>query len=307
MTLSGRPLRRAVQAAVVALALLASTPGVVSDGSAEHTRSGSRPGPAEVFAVVSQAPIRERLALATRLARNRDADLTVAVLDRATGAEFSNGSDLRIETASVAKLFIADDVLFRADAGELSLGRDDRALIDVMLRSSDDTAAQSLWSRFGRSDMVHRVRARYALSQTTIADGVPWWRTQTTMRDVATYYAALLDGRGGLPRGPSTTILGDISEFTVTGTDGYYQRFGLPDGLPEEPDIAVKQGWMCCVEGSWVHLSTGLVGADHRYVVAIGARESTARYGRGAGGADHARDTMTEAVAVLFPEGRIEL
>ncbi len=307
MTLSGWPSRRAVQAAVVALALLASTPGVVSDGSAERTPSSSRPRPAEVFAVVAAAPIRERLAQATQLARSRDADLTVAVLDRATGDEISNGDDVRIETASVAKLFIADDLLFRAGAGELRLGRDDRALVDVMLRSSDDTAAESLWSRFGRSEMVHRVRARYGLWQTTIADGVPWWRTQTTMSDVATYYAALLDGRGGLPRGPSSIILGDIAAFTDTGTDGYYQRFGLPDGLPDEADIAVKQGWMCCVDGSWVHLSTGLVGADHRYVVAIGARESTARYGRGPAGAEHARETMTEAVAVLFPEGRIEL
>jgi hypothetical protein len=37
------------------------------------------------------------------------------------------------------------------------------------------------------------------------------------------------------------------------------QRFGIPDGLFAEP-VAVKQGWMCCMDGSsWMHLSTGVM------------------------------------------------
>jgi hypothetical protein len=76
----------------------------------------------------------------------------------------------------------------------------------------------------------------------------------------------------------------------------YPQRFGIPEGLPGEP-VAVKQGWMCCVGGDWMHLSTGVVGRDRRYVVAISSMQPA--------GADEARRTITQAVKTMFPEGRI--
>ena len=54
----------------------------------------------------------------------------------------------------------------------------------------------------------------------------------------------------------------------------YPQRFGIPEGLYAEP-VAVKQGWMCCIGADWMHLSTGIVGPDHRYVMAIGSDQPT--------------------------------
>ena len=76
----------------------------------------------------------------------------------------------------------------------------------------------------------------------------------------------------------------------------YPQRFGIPEGLFAEP-VAVKQGWMCCVGADWMHLSTGVIGPDRRYVMAIGSMR--------AGNDDIARQTITEAVKTMFPGGRI--
>jgi hypothetical protein len=76
----------------------------------------------------------------------------------------------------------------------------------------------------------------------------------------------------------------------------YPQRFGIPEGLYAER-VAVKQGWMCCIGSDWMHLSTGIVGADHRYVMAI-ASDQTAN-------ADTARAAVTQAVRTMFPGGRI--
>ena len=53
----------------------------------------------------------------------------------------------------------------------------------------------------------------------------------------------------------------------------YPQRFGIPEGLYAEP-VAVKQGWMCCwIGANWMHLSTGVIGPDRRYVMAIGSMQ----------------------------------
>ena len=77
----------------------------------------------------------------------------------------------------------------------------------------------------------------------------------------------------------------------------YPQRFGIPDGLYAEP-VAVKQGWFCCWNGgNWMHMSTGVIGPDRRFVMSIGSMQAT-------DGAT-ARDTITKAVKTMFPGGRI--
>ena len=54
----------------------------------------------------------------------------------------------------------------------------------------------------------------------------------------------------------------------------YPQRFGIPEGLYAE-SVAVKQGWMCCWNGGDSgYVSTGVIGSDRRYVVAIGSMQT---------------------------------
>ena len=92
-------------------------------------------------------------------------------------------------------------------------------------------------------------------------------------------------------------IVNDLAGSTANGADGYPQRFGIPDGLYAEP-VAVKQGWMCCMDGaSWMHLSTGIIGADRRYVMVIESLQPSDDA--------TARATITQAVKTMFPAGRI--
>lgn len=294
-----------IGACVLVLTFSAVAPNVIPKLS---TRSASvssltptQPG------IVPDLMLGERLTRATDLAQARGAEISIAIFDRSTGVHVSNGNTTSIETASVSKLFIADDILLRESEGALTLTARDRALIDSMLRSSDDSAAEELWMRFGRTEIIDAVTSRYQLSSTSIKSGADWWQTRTTMSDVVLYYSRFLDGSGGLPADRTSTILHGIGNFTDTGTDGYYQRFGIPDALGSEGEMAVKQGWMCCIAGNWVHLSTGVVGDDHRYVVALSSRETIDTYGAGQIGAAHARQTITNATALLFPRGRVEL
>ena len=107
----------------------------------------------------------------------------------------------------------------------------------------------------------------------------------------------LLDGTGGLPPEQANIIIGNLAQSTPTGTDGYPQRFGIPEGLYAEP-VAVKQGWFCCWSGgNQLHVTTGIIGPDRRYVMAIGSLDPT--------GAAAARENMTQAVKTMFPGGKI--
>ncbi|MGH3674454.1 MAG: hypothetical protein ACRDU5_01705 [Mycobacterium sp.] len=240
---------------------------------------------------------------ATADAAEAGADITTVVLDRNTGQIVSNGNNAAMPLASVAKLFIADDLLLQEANGKASVSPADRKSLDVMLRSSDDGAAEVFWDRGGGSAIISRVTARYGLKATTTPYNGRWFNTLSTAGDLVRYYDMLLDGSGGLPREQANIILSNLSQSTPTAPDGmvpggvYPQRFGIPEGLYAEP-VAVKQGWFCCWNGgNWVHMSTGVIGSDRRFVMAIGSMHTTDDV--------TARNTITQAVKTMFPGGRI--
>ena len=234
---------------------------------------------------------------ATADAAKSGADIQAVVLDRNTGQTVSNGDSTPFPIASVVKLFIADDLLLQESKGQATLSAADHRSLDVMLRSSDDSAAQNFWNRSGGNAVVTRVVARYGLTGTTAPYNGHWDVTTSTARDLVRYYDMLLNGSGGLPPEQANVIMGNLAQSTPAGTDGYPQRFGIPEGLYAEP-VAVKQGWFCCWNGAnQLHVSTGVIGPDRRYVMAISSLE---RDGDAA-----ARATITQAVKTMFPGGRI--
>jgi hypothetical protein len=238
-----------------------------------------------------------RVRQATADAAASGADIDTVVLDRNTGQLVSSGANTSFPIASVVKLFIADDLLLQESEGKTTLSAADRTSLDAMLRSSDDSAAQNFWNRSGGNAIIARVKARYGLAGTTAPANGHWDVTTSTASDLVRYYDMLLNGSGGLPPEQANIILGDLAQSTPTGSDGYPQRFGIPDGLYAEP-VAVKQGWFCCWSGgNQLHVSTGTIGPERRYVMAISSLDPT--------GEAAARANITQAVKTMFPGGRI--
>ena len=235
---------------------------------------------------------------ATADAAAKGADITTVVLDRSTGQRVTNGNGRGIAIASVVKLFIADDMLLRGPP----LSPEDRKLFESMLRNSDDSAAEVFWNRGGGSAIITRVTARYGLGGTRPPGNGRWFNTVSTAADLVRYYDMMLSGAGGLPLVKADMIVDNLAASAPTGIDGmmpggvYPQRFGIPEGLYAEP-VAVKQGWMCCIGSDWMHLSTGIIGSDRRYIMAIASDQPAS--------ADAARATITQAVKTMFPGGRI--
>lgn len=308
--MSRRSVRATASMAVVCVALLVS--GCTAEGrsappAAENTPQApvatpQAPAPAPPEAPPAQPPasfdgLDTRVSEATTNAARSGADIEIVVMDRDTGQIVSNGDDKPFPIASVVKLFIADDLLLQESKGETTLSAADRRSLDAMLRSSDDSAAQTFWDRSGQNAVIARIKARYGLAATTAPYNGHWDVTQSTAGDLVRYYDMLLDGTGGLPPEQANVIISNLAQSTPNGNDGYPQRFGIPEGLYAEP-VAVKQGWFCCWNGgNQLHVSTGVVGADRRYVLAIGSLDPT--------GAAAARDHVTEAVQTMFPGGKI--
>jgi hypothetical protein len=254
------------------------------------------PGPPQAVPGSGLDGLQARIQQATDEAAASGAALSVAILDRKTHQLVSNGNTQIVGTASVAKLFIADDLLLAESEGKAILSPDDRQALDVMLQSSDDGAAEKFWDQGGGDAIITQVASRYGLSSTTPPDDGRWWNTMSSIIDLIHYYDVLLNGSGGLPAERAKIIVNDLAQSTPNGIDGYPQRFGIPDGLYAEK-VAVKQGWMCCIGSAWMHLSTGIIGADRRYVMVVQSLQTSDDA--------TARETITRAVKTIFPHGRI--
>ncbi|MBX5487230.1 Putative lipoprotein LppW [Mycolicibacterium hassiacum DSM 44199] len=271
-----------------------TSPPAVSIAPVSHP---APPPEAPALPPQSWAGLDARVRQATSDAADSGASIEVAILDRSTGQLVTNGSNRSFPLASVVKLFIADDLLLQVAEGKTELTPEDRASLDVMLRSSDDSAAQMFWDRNGGNAIVERIVARYGLTGTAVPWNGHWDVTTSTATDLIRYYEKLLNGSGGLPRQQADIISNNIAHFTPTGTDGYPQRFGIPDGLYAEI-VAVKQGWFCCWNGgNQLHVSTGLIGPDRRYIMVISSLDPTSEAA--------AREHLTDAVKTIFPGGRI--
>jgi hypothetical protein len=268
---------------LVALILVAVLTEVLhARGLATAHRPGAHLVPAVVAAYGEIGTLAVVLAHQAPHAAHADARSTGNV-----GWTADNGAaDRPFPTASMVKLYMAQDILHRARIGAIHLDRTDFALLQDMIRRSSDPAASTLWVRYGGGAMVTDVAARFGLTGTA-PPSIPgqWGQATTTARDLARFLALL--PVLAHPYDAAALQVG-IRTATPVAADGFDQRFGLLAAGPAF--TAVKQGWMCCVGGNRHLHSIGIVG--HRIVVLLSVVPRAVGY-------DAARAALTAAAAAL--------
>ncbi|MBE1581846.1 hypothetical protein ACFPOI_26690 [Nonomuraea angiospora] len=217
------------------------------------------------------------------------------VFDRQAGKFVATrNAHRKFRSASVVKILIAIDYLERRK----SVPAADARLLKIMLRSSDDDAASAFWDRAGKGQIIVRMARKLGLSDTAPPPASKpgfWGYTSLSAYDIVRTYRYLLDRAEPRVR---DTILGHLRQSTPCGTDGFDQTFGIPDAVPRP--WAVKQGWSGFGDTpptrcsgaravgapiSWIAQratgsgvpdygrpvlhTTGLVGKNERYVVAV--------------------------------------
>lgn len=197
---------------------------------AELMLDAVKPTQAEQQLTAGPRGLQARVQQATDEAAAVGAALSVAILDRKTHQLISTGNSQVIGTASVAKLFIADDLLLHESEGKAALSADDRQALDVMLQSSDDGAAERFWGQGGANAIVTAVAARYGLTSTTPPSDGRWWNTMSSTTDLIRYYEMLLDGSGGLPADKAKVIVDDLAQSTPTGSTATRSASASPTG-----------------------------------------------------------------------------
>ncbi len=211
-------------------------------------------------------------------------NVTAALYDPASGKTYLYRPGVREVTASMVKIDILADLLFEAQSDHRTLTPDEQYLATTMIEDSDNASAQRLWNDIGGFGTSSRVTGdggyypiqafnrRIGFTQTVTSWG--WGTMDTTPADFVKLLRAIwLPSRVLSPasQGYERTLM-----ERVTPT----QRFGVPNGVPANATVGVKNGWYPEPFG-WQVNSAGYVhlGAVTYLAVVMTANNPNENYG----------------------------
>ncbi|HEX6352926.1 serine hydrolase [Actinophytocola sp.] len=204
-----------------------------------------------------------RIAAANEYANRRPGFAGIVVRDRQTGAVWRNThSSTLIWACSTPKLAMVVDLLLRNDSGAVTLTADDRRLMHLMLNSSDDAAATTLWNRYGGEREYASRFPSYGMTDMRFTAEHPhhWGWILTTADDLDRLMNYVLTQ---LPAAHRDYIVNEMRSVDVN------QQWGVwGAGTAAQPGN--KNGWSDDNDdGSWLINSVGFVGPNERYTIAI--------------------------------------
>lgn len=212
---------------------------------------------------VAQASSKETVAdskelktLVDKLAKNAKSEIYISVRDVKTGAMADSGGGTSITSASLYKLFVANQIYRQVDAGKLSLnkklprGKTIEQCLSPMIVVSDNACGAQLGDLldWGSQDTdLHN----QGYNGTNLA-GLP----HTSSNDVALLFARLYAGKL-LSADSNAAFLALLKEQTIVNR--------LPQGLPDGTEIAHKTGDLY----GYMHDAGIVYGAKTDYVVSV--------------------------------------
>lgn len=188
------------------------------------------------------------------------------VRDRVSGGTYANeNAENSVWTASTIKLAIAVDLLNRARVGAIGLGPDDRGLMESMLATSNDNAADILWNKYAGIDRMAYNNAFRANGMSTLVPQptntamFPDWSFQ---KCTAADLDRLMDSVFNNMHPDDRNYL--LDRMRSVDSNQHWGVWGA--GAAMHPGL--KNGWSE-EQGGWVVNSVGFAGPGERYTLAI--------------------------------------
>jgi hypothetical protein len=162
-----------------------------------------------------------------------------AMIDRRTGKIYGSSNMTQTNTtASLIKSWIGADYLRRAAESGQTPSDARMQQLRIMIRDSDNQAAQSLWLAVGGSASIGRLVKTCKLTDSSAYRNL-WSNTRLSARDTARLGVCIADGRAA---GPKWTkwLLNEMRLVRGVGD------FGIRKAFPAttQKNIAIKNGWV---------------------------------------------------------------
>jgi Beta-lactamase enzyme family len=267
--------RRVAAAALAGLLLICGcsgdpAPSARPPAAAGSTR-GTAPSPSPTPPPKPKKLDRKGLTRALdRYLKNRASGASLVMVDRTTGYTYRYRPDAQYVTASIVKVDILSTLLLQNQRADRTMSSAQRADADVMIRHSDNEAADRLYTRVGGAAGVDAANRKLKLRRTHAVDGqcidlLCWSLTKTTADDQVRLLQRLISG-GPLTAKNRAYVLGLMDRVIKE------QAWGISAAARQGDKVANKNGWMTLqADGErWVVNSIGRVeGHGHDFLIAV--------------------------------------
>jgi hypothetical protein len=207
-----------------------------------------------------------RVAAADAYLATRPGVVGYVLRDRTTGTVYRNSHAANpVWTASTIKLAMVVDLLTRQRAGAVTLSEADNRLIAAMLHSSDDDAADALWSRYGGADhqAYNNAFPAYGLTglrpQRGYSATFPYWGFQKATPDDLDRLINYALSR--MNPADTASIVTQLQHVDAN------QQWGVWGAGPAMAP-GNKDGWSL-EDSGWVVNTVGFAGTGQRYTLAV--------------------------------------
>ncbi|MDO0931699.1 serine hydrolase [Streptomyces sp. DG2A-72] len=192
------------------------------------------------------------------------AEVSVAVLDLASGASASYGDGL-FDTASIVKVDILAALLLQAQDAGRELTAAEKSYATAMIEHSDNTSASALWRTIGKAAGLDAANERLGLTDTEGGEDMLWGLTQTTAADQLVLLQQAFGEEDSELTEASRSYIQRLMTRIAAG-----QQWGV-SAAAHGSAWALKNGWLPrSTTGLWDINSIGRVTADgHGCLVAV--------------------------------------
>lgn len=174
----------------------------------------------------------------------------VAVYIPSTNQYYLYNGRQEFPMASSMKIPIMLTMLHQVEQQSRPLIESEAQLLQAMIESSDNDAADSLYQEIDAVSGVNSFLSSYRLSG-IVPDADTWGTSTTSPQAMVHLLAALFDGELLSDSGRSYAL----SLMQNIASD---QRFGVGDTAPQEAIVSMKDGWLALDQG-WAVNSSGIV------------------------------------------------
>jgi hypothetical protein len=231
---------------------------------------GDRRGPAGRGTAVAKPRTRPFDSAALRRAvrayvGKRPGETGVMATDLRTGLSFGENEKSRFVSASVMKVDILASLVLQRQRDNRRLSDGQRQLARRMIRESDNSAADALYSAAGNGAGVRKANETFGLKHTK-PFSTSWGSSWTSPADQVRLLTNLASDKSPLKASGRRYILG------LMGSVLDEQAWGISAAARPGEKVALKNGWTPVYRQGhgWAINSVGrITGADHDFLIAV--------------------------------------
>lgn len=251
---------------IYSIAMLAGLTGVLMWLFTEH-ETGHADEPASKQAIVAKRVTQNQLVTQWQnVFAKTDANVSIAVYDKTHDRTYTLVKNSKVPnyTASIVKVSILADLLYRHQLADTTLSSNEQTLATEMIENSNNDAANALLYENANDYSAPNLLFDELGMTNTEMDNDAWGGTATTATDQLKLLNALAYGQENILSANSRAYMLNLMQNVEAD-----QRWGISAGTSANATVALKNGWLSDDDG-WIVNSIGhVVDGQADYTIAV--------------------------------------